>query len=225
MKETAKQHQAINQQLMSWKGSERQCCGPTICAMYIAFQTFRKKSCHGTWTTVSERIPRISQVSVIWVGHVGRWWRCRSESLPKKTILDNWFPISQVTARTYQHNEKLPQTQSEQEPQSAYIAKISQLQSLEFKQKKNQIKSSTHPSVRRRTSLNRSALRYLGWKYRRSRDHNLGFLVNFSLFPYRGFTLKDAEACGLQHQIFKAYADFYTPFVSLCVFDSVVATV
>lgn len=124
----------------------------------------------------------------------------------KKTILDNWFPISQVTARTYQHNEKLPQTQSEQEPQSAYIANISQLQSLEF----------THPSVCWRTSLSRSALRYLGWKYRRSRDHNLGFSWTFRCF--RTEVLHSSGCWGFSApNIQFAYADFYT--VSLCVFD------
>lgn len=121
----------------------------------------------------------------------------------KKTILDNWFPISQVTASTYQHNEKLPQTQSEQEPLwCIYLQKYLNFKAWNSSKKRKNIKSSTHPSTRRLTSLSRSALRYLGWKYRRSRDHNLGFSWTFRCFRTEVLHSKNAEAWGLQHQIF-----------------------
>jgi len=136
-------------------------------------------------------------------GTCGPLMKMPNWKLKKKTILDNWFPISQVTASTYQHNEKLPQTQSEQEPLwCIYLQKYLNFKAWNSSKKRKNIKSSTHPSTRRLTSLSRSALRYLGWKYRRSRDHNLGFSWTFRCFRTEVLHSKNAEAWGLQHQIF-----------------------
>lgn len=99
------------------------------------------------------------------------------------------------------------------------FAKISQLQSLEFKQKKKK-----HQVIHTSIDSSTDVLESIGTKVPRMKiseikRSQLGVFVNFSLFPYRGFTLKKCWGLRLAApNIQFAYADFYTvytPFVSL----------